>query len=67
MIADKDFAGADFEGWMANRGAHFLRPDRKDEPYRHGSLGREAAAAASDSPEWGRVLWSPAFGIPRAG
>jgi hypothetical protein len=40
VIADKGFAGADFEGWMANRGAHFLRPDRNDEPYRHGSLGQ---------------------------
>jgi hypothetical protein len=40
VIADKGFAGADFEGWMANRGARLLRPDRKDEPYRHGSLGQ---------------------------
>jgi hypothetical protein len=30
VIADKGFAGADFEGWMANRGARLLRPDRKD-------------------------------------
>src|SRR5215207_3547542 len=29
VIADKGFAGADFEAWMAERGAHFLRPDRK--------------------------------------
>ena len=40
MIADKGFAGTDFERWMANRGAHFLRPDRKGEPRRHDSLGR---------------------------
>jgi hypothetical protein len=40
VIADKGFAGADFEHWIANRGAHFLRPDRKDEPHRHGSLGQ---------------------------
>src|SRR5436190_16366867 len=28
VIADKGFAGADFEGWMAGRGAEFLRPDQ---------------------------------------
>ena len=40
VIADKGFAGAEFEQWMADRGAHFLRPDRKDEAPRFGSLGR---------------------------
>lgn len=40
VIADKGFAGAEFEAWMADRGAVFLRPDRKDEPPRFGSLGR---------------------------
>lgn len=40
VIADKGFAGAEFEGWMADRGATFLRPDRKDEEPRFGSLGR---------------------------
>ena len=39
VIADKGFAGADFEQHMADLGAHFLRPDRRDEPRRHGSLG----------------------------
>jgi Transposase DDE domain len=39
VMADKGFAGADFEQHMAALGAHFLRPDRKDEPHRHGSLG----------------------------
>jgi len=39
VIADKNFAGREFEQLMAARGAHFLRPDRKDEPRRHGSLG----------------------------
>jgi len=39
VIADKNFAGAEFEQLMAAHGAHFLRPDRKDEPRRHGSLG----------------------------
>ena len=40
VVADKGFAGSDFEQWIADQGAHFLRPDRKDEPHRHGSLGQ---------------------------
>ena len=32
VIADKSFAGRDFEALMAQPGATFLRPDRKDEP-----------------------------------
>lgn len=39
VIADKNFAGAEFEQLMATHGAHFLRPDRKNEAHRHGSLG----------------------------
>ena len=39
MLADKGFAGAEFEQIMAGLGARFLRPDRKDEPRRNGSLG----------------------------
>ena len=39
VIADKNFAGRESEQLMAAHGAHFLRPDRKDEPRRHGSLG----------------------------
>jgi hypothetical protein len=39
VMADKGFAGVDFEQHMAALGARFLRPDRKDEPRRHGSLG----------------------------
>ncbi len=40
VIADKGFSGAEFEAWMADRGATFLRPDRRDEEPRYGSLGR---------------------------
>ena len=40
VIADKGFAGEEFEQIMASHGARFLRPDRKDERRRHGSLGR---------------------------
>ena len=39
VIADKGFAGAEFERFMRLRGATFLRPDRKDEEPRFGSLG----------------------------
>jgi len=39
VIADKGFAGAEFEQIMAGLGARFLRPDRKNEPRRNGSLG----------------------------
>jgi hypothetical protein len=40
VICDKGFAGADFERHVASLGASLIRPDRKDEPRRHGSLGR---------------------------
>ncbi len=39
IIADKGFAGADFEQLVLNIGCHLLRPDRHDEPPRHGNLG----------------------------
>jgi hypothetical protein len=39
VLADKGFAGEEFEELMATLGCRFLRPDRKDEPRRNGSLG----------------------------
>lgn len=39
VIADKGFAGAEFEQHVAALGARLLRPDRKDEPARFGNLG----------------------------
>lgn len=39
VVADKGFASAEFAAMIADRGARFLRPDRKDEQRRHGSLG----------------------------
>lgn len=39
VIADKGFAGEEFEALMAEFGAIFLRPDRKDEQPRFGGLG----------------------------
>ena len=39
VVADKGFAGEEFEGLVARLGGRLLRPDRKDEPRRHGSLG----------------------------
>lgn len=40
VLADKGFAGQEFEDLMASCGATFLRPDRKNEPKRFGSLGQ---------------------------
>jgi hypothetical protein len=40
VIADKNFSGHEFEQLMADHGALFLRPDRKNEPRRNGSLGQ---------------------------
>ena len=40
ILADKGFAGQDFEQLVSGYGASLLRPDRTDEPRRHGSLGR---------------------------
>ncbi len=40
ILADKGFAGRDFEHVVTEHGATLLRPDRADEPRRHGSLGR---------------------------
>jgi hypothetical protein len=39
VIADKGFAGEEFEALIAQLGAIFLRPDRKDEQRRFGGLG----------------------------
>jgi len=39
VIADKGFAGREFEQQVASLGGRLLRPDRKDEPTRYGSLG----------------------------
>ena len=40
ILGDKGFAGQEFEQLVAEHGARLLRPDRADEPRRHGSLGR---------------------------
>ena len=39
LICDKGFAGADFEQLVHSLGAQLLRPDRKDEQPRFGTLG----------------------------
>jgi hypothetical protein len=39
VIADKGFAGEEFEALMRELGAIFVRPDRKNEPARFGGLG----------------------------
>lgn len=39
VLADKGLAGRETEGQIAALGVRLLRPDRRDEPHRHGSLG----------------------------
>lgn len=39
IISDKGFASADFEQLVLDLGCRLLRPDRRDEPHRHGTLG----------------------------
>lgn len=39
VIADKGFAGEEFEQLVASLGCQLVRPDRRDEPARFGSLG----------------------------
>jgi hypothetical protein len=39
IVCDKGFAGRAFRRHVAALGAHLVRPDRKDEPRRFGSLG----------------------------
>jgi Transposase DDE domain len=39
IIGDKGFAGRDFEHFIDSLHATLYRPDREDEPRRHGSLG----------------------------
>jgi hypothetical protein len=41
IFADKGFAGREFEAFLTERlGVHLVRPDRRDEPIRHGRLAR---------------------------
>jgi hypothetical protein len=41
LLGDKNFAGRAFEAALHEEfGVHLIRPDRKDEPIRHGSLAR---------------------------
>jgi len=41
LLGDKGFAGHDFETFITDKlGAHFARPDRKNEPARFGNLAR---------------------------
>jgi hypothetical protein len=39
VLADKGFAGREIEGQIAALRVTMLRPDRRNEPTRHGNLG----------------------------
>jgi len=59
VVGDKGFAGRAFEHAVAELGAGFVRPDRRDEPRRHGSLGKSASASrASSTPSKASSAWS---------
>jgi len=51
VLADKGLAGRQIEGQIAALGVQLLRPDRRDEPARHGNLGgvRQWAESVYDS------------------
>lgn len=59
VIADKGFAGEEFEQLMAELGAIFLRPDRKDEQPRFGGLGgvRQCGSSRSSTPSRASCRW----------
>lgn len=40
ILADKGFAGREFKAYFHRAGVHLVRPDRQDEPVRHGRLAR---------------------------
>ena len=40
ILGDKGFCGADLEADVTSVGARLVRPDRRNEPVRHGKLGR---------------------------
>jgi hypothetical protein len=50
IITDKGFAGADFEHLVLDLGCRLIRPDRRDEPHRHGT---SAASANGSKPSSG--------------
>ena len=72
LVADKGFAGREFEQCVASQGVTFLRPDRQDEQPRFGRLGgmRQCVASVFDTAKGqlslerhgGRTAtaWSPA-------
>jgi hypothetical protein len=39
LLADKGFAGKQFQLWTQAMGLRLLRPDRQDETYRNGNFG----------------------------
>jgi hypothetical protein len=48
ILADKGFAGRDFEQAVAGLGAGLVRLDRRDEPRRHGAVPRLPPLGATD-------------------
>jgi hypothetical protein len=64
LIGDKGLAGRDFENLVTTGyGLRLIRPDRKDEPRRHGSIGwiRQWIESVNDPqrPAWPRTTRRP--------
>lgn len=58
ILADKGFAGRGFEASLTeDLGVHLIRPDRRDEPVRHGRLARSRQwIEAVFDEDWNRLL-----------
>jgi Transposase DDE domain len=67
ILADKGFAGREFEAFITERlGAHLVRPDRKDEPVRHGRLARSGSGSRlSSTPSKASSAWNNTAAAPR--
>jgi hypothetical protein len=68
ILADKGFAGRDFHHHLRELGAWLVRPDRKDEPRRFGSLGgmRQWIERVFDTSRTNSV-WNSIVAAPWAG
>jgi hypothetical protein len=68
LVGDKGFAGRELDRLVAGYGAVLLRPDRANEPRRHGSLGRIRQWIESTStPSRVNSDWNSTAGAPWPG
>ena len=68
VLADKNLAGREIEGQISALGVRLLRPDRRDEPTRHGSLGGSGSGSSrSTTTSRASSAWNATAGAPRTG